>query len=827
VKPEAFRHYWRWFYLAAALEAGAAFLALARVPRDASAGIVLGYSPARLGLLALLLGFLLAWGYMALRPPRLHAWTPPVGLIAAAGLLALLAGAAAFLLHYADPPRSLPIYQRLAPLLFYLLLLSIEAGVWLMLVRFGFNPQAGRARKTSITAGFTAFGALIGLLIVTALTGLGVTPDEAYWAEPGVPVLAWQLGAAVLGGALVLLASLWLLPGREGWQGRRADAALAFGLWALAVVIWLGVPKGVMARSFYAPIVPPSNQPLPVADAALYDYLSQSILLGTAYVGWIPPRPLYVMFLAALHAVFGQDYGSILAAQTCLLALFPVVLYFLGARLHSRAAGVVAALLAIFRELTSLWVASETRVSNTRTLLTDLPTALMIAAAALLVMRWLEQKSLQRAVLAGGFFGALLLLRTQSLVILPVIALLAGLHYWRPARAWMRDMTMFVLAAAVCVAPWLAHNYAALGRLTFDDPTQLALLSSQYAEEDHLPHPEFRPEESVARHVVTYALQHPGTVAGFVANHFMAAEIGGVLVLPLIKPYPGLFAPVNVYWVAWDGRLEWYNLGLVVLYLAVMALGLGAAWQRLRWIGLAPLAFNLGYALANGAARYSGWRYNLPVDWIPFLYFSLGAVEIMSRFALSLGARVDRIFPPPAPVAPAIDRSGGWSLATAAILAGFALLGSLPWILQVSVPPHFEALSSAQLEERLARTPGAREAGASPDAIRAFNSGTGAVLLRGRMLYPRFYLRNAGVVQTTPWPAYAVRDYARLGFLLLDRNLTHVILPGRTLPAGAEQGAEAVVLGCQRDDYVEARLIALPETGLIYKGAPLSEPCPP
>ena len=142
-------------------------------------------------------------------------------------------------------------------------------------------------------------------------------------------------------------------------------------------------------------------------------------------------RPLYIFLLTILHVLFGQNYALILAGQTCVIALFPVTLFFLGKKVHSRAGGVMIALFAIFRELTTLWVSSSTTCSDTRTLLTDLPTLLLITLACLFVMRWFENKSLQRALVsAGGIFGVMLLLRTQSMIILPVVLLLAVFVFW-------------------------------------------------------------------------------------------------------------------------------------------------------------------------------------------------------------------------------------------------------------------------------------------------------------------------------------------------------------------------------------------------------------
>src|SRR6185436_482301 len=94
---------------------------------------------------------------------------------------------------------------------------------------------------------------------------------------------------------------------------------------------------------------------------------------------------------------------------------------------HSQVAGVVIALLFIFRELTTLLVSSSTRVSNTKTLLVDLPTLLLLILACWFTIRWLEQKTEKNALIAGGMFGLLLLLRTQSMLVLPLIILLAVL----------------------------------------------------------------------------------------------------------------------------------------------------------------------------------------------------------------------------------------------------------------------------------------------------------------------------------------------------------------------------------------------------------------
>jgi hypothetical protein len=522
-----------------------------------------------------------------------------------------------------------------------------------------------------------------------------------------------------------------------------------------------------------------------------------------------------------MHLLFGQNYTLVLLAQTLLLACLPGVLYLLASRIHSRPAGLIVALFAIFRELTSLWISSQGRVSNSRMLLTDLPTTLMLVLACLFVLRWLDRKDSRSALLAGGACGLMLLLRTQSLVVIPFVGLLSLFAFWPALSAWRVQVVLFALAVAASLFPWLLHNHHETGRWLLDDPVQLAAVASQYALSGNLDTSQFDLQGDAAGSLLQFARAHLGYVAYFAANHFLATEIGGLLALPLIEPFNGLSAPLNLYWFTWDGKLAWYNLLLVVSYLALIALGLGAAWRRLGWAGLAPLAFNLGYAMANGAGRFSGWRYDLPADWAGYFYFGIGAAEALASLALAFGAQEERLFRAPRASTPAPFGRAGAS----ALLAGFALVGFLPWIAQVAFPPHFAALPPAALEDRLSLQAGVAGLGISEAEIHTFDAQPGAEILQGRLLYPRFYRRGLGIGQAHPAPAYAPRDFPRLGFLLLNNDITQSIFPTRALSADIPQGADVIVLGCRRADYLEVRLIALVDADEALLSAPLAEPC--
>ncbi|HEY3473131.1 MAG TPA: glycosyltransferase family 39 protein, partial [Anaerolineales bacterium] len=576
-----------WFFYLCAFEGAAAIAALFLIPSEGGR-----LSVARLALIGFILLLCATWLILGLRrSPLLDRLARPLFIVLTA-FLSVVFGTVLFLLRYLDPENSLSTYQRLSPLLWYLLLLSVQAFFFLLTSYRGFHPANLASRQPIYTVALVAFGLLIFALIFVFFTRLGVTPDPAYWGEPGVPLLGWQFALALIGGLSVLGLTL-------SGRARVRTFLLPLGIYLLAVILWLSVPVDVLANSFYMPINPPAFQPFPYSDAGYYDQMAHSLLIGHPYQGTIPTRPLYIFLLTVLHILFGEEYRNIIIGQTFVLAIIPVVFYLLGKKLHSRTAGAIIAVFFIFREYTSLLISSDTRVSNTKTLMVDLPTLLLLILACLFTVRWLEQKNEKSALIAGGMFGLLLLLRTQSMLVLPLILLVALLTLgWKKKRTYLLA-SFFILGLVATILPWLTHNYLQTGAFAFDAPFQYKIIASQYAYSGNLDIENYDFEgKGLGRVLMEFALKDPSFVFGFISNHFLATQIHGLLALPLIKPYNGIFEPVNLYWMEWDGHLEWYNVLLIIFYLAVIAVGLSAAWKRWRWTGLLPLVFSLGYSLA-------------------------------------------------------------------------------------------------------------------------------------------------------------------------------------------------------------------------------------
>jgi hypothetical protein len=811
--PEVFSRYWPWLFFAAAFESILAVLALLLVPSES------GLSIARLAMLAVLFFFFISGIYLGILARRdttrfdKFARTP---VILSSALLAWTLGLILFLLRYLNPERLLPYYERLSPLLWYIFIVALQSALFLLLVKNGFHLQAFAKSKTGYLAAGLAFALLLVIFLFASITKIGLKPDTAYWGEPGVAIQGWQFILSILLGFVTLLVTshLPLATRHSSLVSRFLIPAL---IYVTAVSLWLSVPWSVLQNSFYAPITPPANIPFPYSDAGFYDYLSQSLLIGTDYLNSIPPRPLYVVFLAFLHLLFGQNYPAIIAGQTLVLALFPLVLYFLGKKLHSPAAGVTVALFAIFRELTGLWIASNTRVANSKVFTTDFPTAMGIALLCLVILWWLERRDVRSTLIAGGAFGLLMLFRTQSLLTLPVVFVLAWFVYQRKTKDWILAGVAFAVAMVITVLPWLTHNYTVTGHFTFDDPRQSAVIFSQYAFTGNLDESLFNPEtDSVGQRIVSFTLANPGYVARFVTAHILNTEIGGLLSLPLIKSFDGLLAPINLYWVGWDGTLEWYNLALVLVYLAILAIGIGTAWQRASWLGLVPLAFNLGYAFSNGISRFSSWRYNMPVDWIIYFYFGLGIVEVLSRLVYAFSGKENNPIPEIGLQENPKSKDIFGQIRTAIpTLLVFMLVAILPWFAKGLASPRYTA-TPEQLTAKL------EAHGIAEGEIQTFLAQPSALILEGRMLYPRMYRRNEGMVSANPWQAYAVRDFARIGFILLNDSRNDAIFITRDL-LDFKQGADVTLLACQQNGYLDVRLIDFGD--IHYQSASLLDPC--
>lgn len=98
------------------------------------------------------------------------------------------------------------------------------------------------------------------------------------------------------------------------------------------------------------------------------------------------------------------------------------------------------------------------------------------------------------------------------------------------------------------------------------------------------------------------------------------------------------------------------------------------------------------------------------------------------------------------------------------------------------------------------------------------------MLMEGRLLFPRMYWRGEGLASANPWPAYAVQDFPRIGFILINSSYRNMIFRTQEL-LDFSQGADAIILACEGDDEpLDARIVVFADRS--FDNAPLTDPCP-
>jgi hypothetical protein len=649
-------------------------------------------------------------------------------------------------------------------------------------------------------------------------TGIGLEPDKAGWGSPGVPLLFYQVLLACVAGLLVFILQL-TRPGSRFQRTAVVDILICLVLWLAAVFFWM---EQDVQRSYFSPSpVPPNEEIYPYSDAGYYDYNAQSILLGYGFMnGQVVPRPLYILMLAGFHAIAGQGYEQTIFIQTLVLALLPVLLYLLGKALHSPGLGLALGILAIVREVNSIVATPWVEVSHSKLYMADLPTTLAVIALAWLMVRWIKDRptSWSSALLVGGGLGVAALLRTQVLLLLPVILCAAVWLYWKNWKQLRNGGLAILLGLGLVLSPWLVRNWQQTGRFVFDDPTtQNALVAQRYSFNDQgmSQRQPGESEEAYAQRLSTnirqFLLANPTVVIRFVSGHFINNLVSTALVLPTQFSFDHSCNTSRVcdpFWISLIGNMPPRSQILLALNLLVVAFGLAASWRRWKVAGLIPVLFLLAYSLSNAIARNSARRYILPVDWVGYFYLLLGTLEIAAWVAILFGARMDTFNSgrTPGPGKPeSSTRMSKWIRIALPVVCLLAIGLSLP-LAELLGRPQFTPASKADLVQQLMDAPTTL----SQDALESFTNQEQAVALQGRAFYPRFYPPQEGE-PGSGWPAYKPYEYratAKLGFILIGpAGATQLNLAIDEVPEQFPNASDVLILGCQEKGYVDVLLV--------------------
>ncbi|MEX2144521.1 MAG: hypothetical protein WD740_07995 [Anaerolineales bacterium] len=798
---------------------------------EPASAVVLGYSLERLVLAAILFVSAAAFSSLALISWRDGFWLEKVNrlaksiivngrnawLIGGIGLSVLIV---CWILFFLSPERtimllgSLSLYiERVKPLLLYALLLSLIWLPQLLFIRFGIDIKAVENERDTVRRSFAISVGLLSAAAVIGLAGLGLGFDATEWNAPNAPLLSGQIFINLLLVLLTLAAAFGLrswMKGRSPYAEHRFDLALAGLVWFLAAVLWLGQPA---APTYYnSPALPPADQSYPLSDAFNHDVIANNVLIGEGFRfgGQVAiRRPAYVLFLAGLEGMLGADYAAVVTVQVILLALFPALLYLLGAKLHSRFTGLFLAGLIILRETNSIALGDVINTSHAKLLMVDLPAALMTAAVAFAVISWLSRPAHNpiTAFLVGGLLGLAILLRSQNLTLLPFIVLLA-LLVWGWRAAW-RPVLLFTLGALLVAAPWIVRNRVLIGQWVIEDAAVSGFLANRYSFTPGtfgLPFLQGENEgDYYARqmgHVREFALQNPGYVASFVADNFVRNQMVNFMAMPLSLQLRDAESHVRQlpYWPSWDGSLAFESYIPVLANILIIGVGLASAWKQARWVGLVPLFINIGFTSNLALARVSGWRYNLPVDWTMLFYYALGVGQLFVWGLLLLGGvRWAKNFL--ANLQPVkvkkTDRRVNESRVPirnyAAVLIVLLFVGASFSIIEALSTSRYTDVTREQAAVLLTETETQNEAG-KHQLLELLSAGKLGVF-SGRALHPRYFAAGEGIPERE-FVLITPLDFERLTFYLLGPDPASVILPVDGVPASFPASSNVFVFHC-------------------------------
>ncbi len=796
--------HWQLLFNLWSLQGIAALVWLVVIPTDTDSPLAFGFSPARLvligGAIALTTISIVLW-FQSHRSIFIQTWgniNDHFVFWDLAYLAALLTVIVAVIFLGAVPLfQSNPLYlvyaARLRPLVMWFGLSGLELAVWIAWNRYENAKQIFVAvqpvwrRVIFLVAIFL----LLGIFIFT--TKIGMTPDYN-WGDPPIPFLEWQIFITLIFiGFFVFFPNIF---------SREKQKWIPFGIYVFTLALWLSQP---INPAFTAtPPRAPNLEIYPFSDPQFYAQSAQSALVGNGFL-WpeVPARPFYVAFLTWIHLLGFQKYSIIIALQTFVLAIFPVILYLLGREVGGKPLGIGLSLLAAFRDINSnVAVRFASNVTYSKLLLSELPTALLISLATLLSIRWLRssKRSIWSSLLIGGLIGAAALIRLQSsILILPLTCF--ALFAFPDRKQWLKSSILMVAGFAITITPWLVRNYIATGGLVLDNPlSQTMTMARRWggsSGNELLPR---LPGENDAQYssrltgmAITSFRKNPGFILHAAANHFINNEVTSLLAFPIrdkiVSPLE-LFKPQHAFWAT---PLTSNQFPLFMFYLLLFSIGIAAAWHYHGLVGLLPLGLGFVYNLWTALFLSSGERFIVPLDWSVHLYELFGSIVVGGLLlSFAQGARENVLtwmqslrYESAAIDASPVSSRRYFLRSLTAVLLVSALLPVTEFIFPQRYPPK----SQSELMQQIGV------------AVKE-----GEIVLYGRALYPRYYSAGDGEPETAKI-GYGPEERARLVFFLVGTKNELVIFELKDPPPFFPNISDVYMIGTQMDNYFSPRVV--------------------
>lgn len=825
--------------------------------------------------LLLLFGFIVllvqAWTNRALTDQRLASLLRFVRHPNRFAFLAVLTSALFFLgvftatlVPETSEPFTRVILEKALPVALLAAGLSLQTLAGLLIIRHGglrFD-LSGKRVFGSILILTLAFFLYWSWLLATVIPSVSRVVG---WNTMGVPILeqqvliAWLLGMGML--LLIHLANV--RPGVSGWVSRiktaRIDLGISLLIWLAAILAWQSIP--VQPNWFLTERMYPNFESYPSSDASLYDRAAQSALVGSGYrfiEDFNIRRPLHALYLTLLHLLAGQNYERLVFYQIIVLAIFPVILFWLAKSLQDRVSGVIAAALVIFREANAIILSGAVTNANAKLLMVDLPTALLLSLFFLLAILWLKKDpdNALWAPVCGQALGLAILIRPETMILgaVPIFVLLMLVWRRKPGWKFLRQSALFAFGALLVLSPWVWRNWRQTGLIYLNDPyfrfgiikqrfgpeiqktipdevekpvtsgPDLGRLQAVILNPQVIPTPTPGPRtpeevEQAARERLQQELQDPLRLFQVNSAHYLNSQLQALLIFP--STFRGIDSTIGFlghrnpsrywfeccsatgyirrlsYWPRWQGGFDLQSLAPLVLTIIILAAGIQTAWNRRGWIGLMILFGSTIYLIANAVFRNSGGRYILSVDWVFIAYYSIGLGQL-SWAALKYlrGAEPHTLFPGEEDQGRWTYRSAAGSWLPAALAACFLMISVAVPLVEKSFPQIYTVPRKAQMLEILLTSDDVPIS--DQQALQAYLD-QGVITVGGRVLYPQYLPKDVGSLGKEDAPIKPM-PFPRLVFVINgERNLS-LTLPVDDRTAPISNASDGVAFLCPADE---------------------------
>ena len=829
---------------------------LTREPSEAQDAIVRGFSLPRLAIIIIIILTLSLITWLFVNSLHRNFWSAWSGEFIsrvfswkALPSILLLLLIAFYLILFASPQllgNFLSYRERLSPLLIWLALIILQLFVTLLVVRW-FEASSLNLFQGQLRGALVAFG-ILGLLVLFVIwSRVGLTPDAVYWMDPGTPLLIQQVLIALGIGTFFIVfqkqdnfITRHLPPFLRKLFGSKLFLCLV--IWGVASAVWLSQPLRPAYNSL--PPRPPNFQSYPFGDAMFYDIHAQSVLIGKPIPSHFWVKPLYTLFLSILHVLAGQDYALIVSLQVIVLAIIPVLGFLIVDAMGNRAAGLVTALLLIFREQNGIALSNVIQVSNSKYLMSDVFSMGLMALLTLLLVRWSRNPAGHRVLpfAVGGTLGLLVLTRGNPIVLFPFLILFVLLVVFiqKKLHLWREGLLILLLGFMLPLAPWFIRNYQLTGKLTFQDAPkayagQLANLynpdpSTDYGDQLSSDLSAGQETESQGQ-MLQYILQHPGNVIQFVSAHYFHNLVFSYIYLPQSFQIESVRSYVKSmpFWGAWEGYLPGGARVLLFLNLGILALGFSALWIKNNAFVLAPVLLALGYNLSVSVVRLSGWRLILPFDWLMLIFYSMGLVQLVIILSSVFAGR--ELQEDVGKVSKQGNTPINWFKLTLLGLV-FISIGLGVTMGNVLFQSQYAEKTTQQLLREYEELSAQVQTVLTPKDLQNFLEADGAIAINGRVLFPTF-LPAGGGFQSVFAPAFDEQPFSRLAFYVTGHQGMSGSIQLDSPPEEFPGFADTLLFGCNTEgrwgDYVDVFAVVLntePATVYVRSSVPEKLTCP-